>query len=107
MPDAVRDRVQGRAEHVERHQPVLAGQLDHRLAQPGIDQRVEDGGPPAGGGLERLAQLLARLDPGVAEELGLEIGELALRGPRHPRGGVAGRVGDDVDLEGVGHAAGW
>ena len=53
------DRVQGRAEHVLRDQPVLAGDLDDRLAQAGIDQRVEHGRAAAGGRLQRPRQLLA------------------------------------------------
>ena len=80
-----------------------ARDLDHRLAQPGIDQRVEHGGAPAGGRLQCARQLLPRLHPGVAVQLDLGIAELRLGRPRHPCRGVSGRVGDDVDLERVRH----
>src|SRR4029079_14450454 len=70
-----------------------------------VDQRVEHRGAAAGGGLERPRQLLAALDAGVAVQRDRRISELAWRGAGDAGGGVAGRVGDDVDLERVGHFA--
>ena len=62
--------------------------------------------PPAGRRPPPAPAPAARgwLHPGVPVQLRLEVVELALRSPRHPRRRVAGGVGDDVDLEDVGHA---
>ena len=97
------DRVQRRPEHVQHHQPLLTRDLDHRLAQTGVDEGVEHGRAAARRRLQRPGELLAGLDPGVAVELGLEVLELALRRTGDPGRRVACRVGDDVDLEGVLH----
>ena len=100
------DRVQGRAEHVVHDQAARVGDLDHRLAQRRVDERVEHRRAPARGRLERPRELLAGLHAGVADHLDLGVLELALRGPADPRGGVPRGVGHDVDLEPVGHVRG-
>ena len=102
--DANRDRVQRGPEHVVDDKAAGVGDLDHRLAQRRVDERVEHGRPPVGRRLERARELLPGLHPRVPDHLDLGVDELALGRPPDPRGGVPGGVGHDVDLEPVGHS---
>src|SRR5437764_546140 len=74
-----------------------------RVARGGVEEVMGPGGRRVGGRLERAGELLARLHPRVAHHLDLGVGELALRRPPHARRRVAGGIGDDMDLEPVGH----
>ena len=47
-------------------------------------------------------EVFRRLDARVAKDLERLVGELRLEGEHEPRGRLAGRVGDDVELDRLG-----
>src|SRR2546430_2617602 len=74
----------------------------HRGPQLGLDERVDDDGRPAAGTVDGQLQVVHRLDARVADLLERLVRELRLERGDEARSGLAGRVGDDVELDGAG-----
>jgi hypothetical protein len=91
------DRV---AEEVAVVQLRPAAEAAHLLAQLRLDERVDDDGGPAPHPFDGEPQVGDRLDARMADLLEVLIRELRLERGDEPRGGLAGRVGDDVQLDG-------
>ena len=72
----------------------------HRLPQLGLDDRVDDDRGPALRAVDDEAEVVHRLDARMADLLERLLGELRLERGDEPRGGFAGRVRDDVELDG-------
>ena len=76
-----------------------AAELAHRVAEPGLDERVDHHRRTAAGLRDGQHEVVRRLDPRVPHDLELLAGELRLQREHEPRGSLPGRVGDHVDLE--------
>ena len=79
-------------------------QQPHLLAELGLDERVDEHRRPALRTLDGELQILDGLDPRMADLLERLVWELRLERHHEPRCGLAGRVGDDVELDGRLHA---
>src|SRR6266550_4316556 len=82
-------------------QPVAATERAGRLAELGVDERVDDHGGPALGAVERELQVVDGLDARVADLFELLVGELRLERVNEADGGLARGVGDHVQLDGL------
>ena len=78
-----------------------AAELAHRVAELGSDERVDHHRRPPARLLHGDVQVLDVLDARVADLGERLIRELRLKCEDEPRGGLAGRVGDDVQLDGL------
>ena len=70
-----------------------------RLAQLGLDEGVDDDGRPALHPVDRELQVGDRLDPRMADLGELLVGELRLERLGQALSGLAGRIGDHVQLD--------
>ena len=77
-----------------------AAEVPHRLAQLRLDDRVDDDRGPALRAVDDEAEVVHRLDARMPDLLERLLGELRLERGDEPRGGLAGRVRDDVELDG-------
>ena len=75
-------------------------ELPHRVAQPGLDERVHHHRRAPPRLLDRDVQVLDVLDSGVPDLGERLVGELRLEREDEPGGGLPRRVGDDVELDG-------
>ena len=98
----LRDRRQRRAEDVAVVELRAAAEVAHRLTQLGLDDRVDDDRRTALRAVDDEPQVVDGLDPRVADLLERLLGELGLERGDEPGRGLAGRVGDDVQLYGGG-----
>ncbi len=77
----------------------LPAQRAHRLAELGLDERVDDDRLPPFHPLHRELQVGDRLDARVPDLAELLVGELRLERLHEPRRRLAGRIGDHVQLD--------
>ncbi len=77
-----------------------AAELAHRVAQLGLDERVDDDRGPPLGAVHREREIVHGLDARVADLLERLLGELGLEREHEPGRGLAGGVRDDVQLDG-------
>ena len=71
----------------------------HLLAQLRLHERVDDDCRPALGAFDRKLEVLHRLHARMPDLLERLLGELRLERHHEPRGRLAGRVRDDVQLD--------
>ena len=93
------DRVDRMAEEIAVVDLRAAAQLAHRLAQLGLDERVDDDGGPALGAVHREREVVHGLDARVAHLLERLLGKLRLEREHEPGCGLARGVRDDVQLD--------
>ena len=87
-----------------------AAEAPHRVAQLRVDERVDHHRRVAPRAPHRSLEVLHRLGAGVADLLELLFRKLGLERLDEARGGLAGGVGDDVELDRRRHASeasGW
>ena len=77
-----------------------AAEVAHRLAELGLDDRVDDDRRPALRAVDDEAEVVHRLDARMADLLERLLRELRLERGDEPRRGLAGCVRDDVELDG-------
>ena len=77
-----------------------AAELPHRLAQAGLDERVDHHRRAAAGGGDGELEVVDRLDARVADLGEALLRELGLEREHEPRRGLPRRVRDDVELNG-------
>ena len=94
-----RDRVDRVAEEVAVVDLRPAAQLAHRVAQLGLDERVDDHCGPALGAVHGEREVVHVLDARVAHLLERLLGELRLEREHEPGRRLAGGVRDDVQLD--------
>ena len=82
-----------------------AAETPHRVAELGIDERVDDNRCVAPGAQDRSFQISDGLGASVAHLLELLFGKLRLQCLHEPRGGLPGGIGDDVQLDSLRHRA--
>ena len=92
------------AEQVAVVELVAAAEHPHELPVPGLHERVDDDRAASAGPGRGEMDVVGARDPRVADDLDRQVGELPLDCLDDPGGGLAGGVGDDVELDGVGHA---
>jgi hypothetical protein len=88
------------SEQVAVVQPRAPAEDAHLFAQLGLDERVDDDRGAAFRPLDGKTQVVDRLDARMADLLELLIWKLGLECVYEPRRGLAGGVGDDVQLDG-------
>ena len=95
------------AEQVAIVEASAAAKRAHELAHLAVDQGVDHHRGTALGAADGQLQVVERLDARVADLLERLIGELGLERGYQARSRLAGRVGDDVELDGLarGHHA--
>ncbi len=76
-----------------------AAELAHRVSELGADERVDHDRRPAARLLHSDVQVLDVLDAWVPDLVERLIGELRLEREHEPLRRLAGRVGDDVELD--------
>ena len=76
-----------------------AAEVPHRLAELRLDDRVDDDRRPTLRAVDDEAEVVDGLDARVPDLLEGLLGELRLERGDEPRGGLAGRVRDDVELD--------
>src|SRR4029077_10736357 len=77
-----------------------AAESAHRLAELRLDEGVYDHGGPAAHPVDGELEVVLGLDPRMADLDEVLLGELRLERLDESRGGLAGGVGDDVQLDG-------
>ena len=102
MPGDARDRLDRMAEEVAVVQPRAPAERAHRLAQLRLHERVDDHRRPPAHAVDRELEIVLRLDARMPDLDELLVRELRLERLHEPRRGLAGRVGDDVQLDGDG-----
>ena len=96
-----RDRVDRMAEQVAVVELRVAAERAHAVAQLRLDERVDDHRRAALHPLDRQLQVGDRLDARMPDLEELLVGELRLQRLHEPLRGLAGRVRDHVQLDGV------
>ncbi len=94
-----RDGVDRLAEQVAVVETRPAAERAHRLAELRLDERVDDDGRAAAHPVHRELEVVLRLDARVADLDELLLRELRLERLDEARRGLAGGVGDDVELD--------
>ncbi len=97
----LRDGLDRLAEQVAVMQARTPAERPHLLAQLGLDERVDDDRGPALRALDRELEVVDALDHRMADLLECLIGELRLQRMHEPGRGLTGRIGDDVELDGL------
>jgi hypothetical protein len=87
------------AEEVAVVQLVAAAERAGGFAELRVYERVDDHGRAAFGAVERKVEIVDGLDARVADLLELLLRELRFQRVHEPDGGLAGGVGDDVELD--------
>ena len=82
-------------------QPRPPAERPHRVAQLRLHECVDDDGGPAPHAAHGQVEVVLRLDARMADLDELLLGELRLERLHEPRGGLAGGVGDHVQLDGL------
>ena len=82
-------------------EPRPAAERPHLLSELGLDERVDDDRGPAAGAPHDIGEVVDALDHRMADLLERLIGELGLERVHEARRGLAGRIGDDVQLDGL------
>ena len=100
MPGDARDRVDRLAEQVAVVELRAPAERAHRVAQLRLHERVDDDRRPALHPVDREVEVVLRLDARMADLDELLVGELRLERLDEARRGLAGGVGDDVQLDG-------
>jgi len=77
-----------------------AAELPHRIAQSGLDERVDHHGGTSPGRRHRELEIVDGLDAWVADLVEALLRELRLEREHEPRRGLPRRVRDDVELNG-------
>ena len=95
----LRDRVDRVAEQVAVVELRAAAEGAHRLAQLGLDERVDDDGRAPLHPVDRELQVGDRLDARMADLGELLVGELRLERLDEALSRLAGRIGDHVQLD--------
>ena len=99
MPGDACDGLDRLAEQIAVVQSCAPAERAHRGAQLGLHDRVDDHRRAALHPVDGEVQVLLRLDARVPDLDELLIGELRLEREDEARGGLARRVGDDVELD--------
>ena len=81
--------------------PRPPAELTHRIAKPGLDERVNHDCRPATRLLHCDVQVFGVLDPRMANLLERLVGELRLEREHEPLCGLPRRVRHDVELDGL------
>jgi hypothetical protein len=80
-------------------EPRPAAERAHGLAKLRLDERVDHDGRPAAHPVHGELEVVLRLDPRVADLDEVLLRELRLERLHQARRGLAGGVGDDVELD--------
>ena len=100
-PGDLRDRLDRVAEQVGVVEPRAAAERAHRLAQLAVDERVDHHRRPPLRPADGELEVVDRLDLRVADLLERLLRKLRLERRDEPRGGLSGRVREDVELDGL------
>jgi hypothetical protein len=87
------------AEQVAVVEPRAAAERAHLGPQIRFDERVDDDRGPAARSADGRLEVLDALDHRMPDLLERLLGKLRLERMDEPRGGLAGRIGDDVELD--------